>query len=64
VTLVHLSYRAPAHEAGPEKPFDFSRANLADRWQAGALDMAEAIRVASGEDARPQAGISVHPIRR
>ena len=29
VTLLHLSYRAPAHEAGPEKPFDFSRANLA-----------------------------------
>jgi NTE family protein len=64
VTLLHLSYRAPAHEAGPEKPFDFSRANLADRWKAGSLDMAEAIRVASDAGARPKAGISVHLIRR
>jgi hypothetical protein len=28
------------------------------------LNMAEAIRVASNAGARPQAGISVHPIRR
>ena len=64
VTLLHLSYRAPAHEAGPEKPFDFSRANLADRWEAGSVDMVEAIRVASGEDVRSEAGIAVHQIRR
>ena len=56
--------RTSGLQAGPEKPFDFSRANLADRWQAGSLNMAEAIRVASDAGARPQAGISVHPIRR
>ena len=34
-TLLHLSYRAPVHEAGPEKAFDFSRTTLADRWESG-----------------------------
>jgi hypothetical protein len=41
VTLLHLSYRPARHEAGPEKPFDFSRAILADRWQAGSVDTKE-----------------------
>ena len=31
----YLSYRAGLDEAGPAKVFDFSRATLADRWQAG-----------------------------
>jgi NTE family protein len=47
VKLIHLSHRAPPHEAGPAKPFDFSRASLAERWQAGYLDMEEAVRLTS-----------------
>ena len=45
--LIYLSYRAPQHEAGPEKPFDFSQSTLADRWEAGSRDMAEALRLAA-----------------
>jgi NTE family protein len=62
VTVLHLTYRAPAHEAGPEKAFDFSQATIDERWQAGAVDMGEAIGVAG--TARPRAGISVREIRR
>jgi NTE family protein len=48
VTLLHLAYRAPAHEAGPEKPFDYSRQALAERWAAGFGDMEYAIALAAG----------------
>jgi NTE family protein len=41
--LFYLSYRAPREEAGPEKPFDLSRASLEGRWRAGFLDMQEAL---------------------
>jgi NTE family protein len=59
--VLHLGYHAPAHEAGPEKAFDFSRASLEHRWNAGAADMAEAVRVAT--DARPyNNGLSIHNI--
>jgi NTE family protein len=34
-----LSYRPGAEEAGPEKSFDLSEAAMAQRWQAGFLDM-------------------------
>jgi NTE family protein len=63
VTLFHLSYLASPHEAGPEKPFDFSRSTLVDRWKAGSLDMEEAIRLAA-DMARPKTGIDVRRIRR
>jgi hypothetical protein len=63
VTLLHLSYRAPAHQAGPEKAFDFSRASLAERWEAGYFDMEKAVTVAA-DGTRPRGGISIHPIRR
>ena len=63
VTLLHLSYRPARHEAGPEKPFDFSRASLMDRWEAGSRDMEEAIHLAAST-ARPAAGICVHRIQR
>jgi NTE family protein len=43
--LFHLSYRAPPDEAGSEKAFDHSRANLARRSEAGARDMREALAV-------------------
>ena len=46
--VLHLAYRAPLHEAGPEKPFDFSRASLSERWEAGYLDMQDAIALACG----------------
>ncbi len=41
--MFYLSYRAPPEEAGPEKPFDFSRATLEDRWQAALRDMREVL---------------------
>jgi len=57
VTVLHLRYRAPAHEAGPERSFDFSKATLDNRWKAGARDMAEAIRLAG--DGPPPEGMVV-----
>ena len=63
LVLLHLSYRAPSHEAAPEKAFDFSRESLAERWETGFLDMAEAVRVAA-DRGRPRAGIFVHRVRR
>jgi NTE family protein len=42
--VFYLSYRAPRHEAGPERQYDFSRRSIDDRWQAGRLDMIEALR--------------------
>ncbi|MCK1653472.1 patatin-like phospholipase family protein [Bradyrhizobium sp. 149] len=38
-TVHLLSYRPGAEEAGPEKSFDLSEAAMAQRWQAGFLDM-------------------------
>jgi NTE family protein len=65
VTVLHLSYRAPADEVA-EKPFDFSPATLAERWDAGALDMAEALRtLARVQKAATRApGLAIHAIRR
>jgi NTE family protein len=37
--VVLLSYRPGMEEPGPEKSFEFSAAALAQRWQAGILDM-------------------------
>ena len=48
VTLLHLAYRAPLHEAGPERSFDYSRQSLSERWAAGFTDMEYAIALASG----------------
>ncbi|WP_162917677.1 patatin-like phospholipase family protein [Dongia deserti] len=42
--VFYLSYRAPRHEAGPERLYDFSRRTIEERWQAGRLDMVEALR--------------------
>ena len=61
-TLLHLGYRPPQHEAGPEKPFDFSRATLEDRWQAGFLDMEEAVRLAADGNSGP--GLKIREVRR
>ena len=36
--VLYLSYQPVPGEAGPEMPFDFSRATAHERWQAGLLD--------------------------
>jgi NTE family protein len=41
--ICYLSFRAPIDEAGPEKLFDLSIANIQSRWQAGAGDMEEGL---------------------
>jgi len=41
--VLYLSYRPVEHEAGPEAPFDFSRASAEDRWREGRLDAVEAV---------------------
>ncbi|HYC45717.1 MAG TPA: patatin-like phospholipase family protein [Burkholderiales bacterium] len=61
--VLYLSYRAPPEEAGPEKTFDLSRATVTDRWHAGELDMAEAVR-RLGQMPGESAGMSLLPIRR
>jgi NTE family protein len=38
-----LSYRSGAAEPGPEKSFNFSEAGIAERWNAGFLDMQAAL---------------------
>ena len=51
--LAFLSYRAAPDEVGLFKLFDFSRATLEDRWQAGLCDMQSALRrleQASGDE--------------
>jgi NTE family protein len=56
--ILELNYRAPPHEAGPEKIFDFSRAALSERWEAGYLDMQEAIELARGDaDGKGERGV-------
>ncbi len=41
--IVVIAYRAGLDEAGLGKPFDFSRATIADRWQAGQDQMSTAL---------------------
>jgi NTE family protein len=36
---LHVSYRAPDYEAGPEKTFDLSQASIIDRWATGRDDV-------------------------
>jgi predicted acylesterase/phospholipase RssA len=45
-----LSYRPGAEEAGPEKSFDLSEVAMAQRWQAGFLDMQHAAGLAPDKD--------------
>jgi len=48
--IVLLSYRAGMEEPGPEKSFEFSAGALAQRWQAGVLDMKHSDVLHSNED--------------
>jgi len=59
VKVIHMAYRAPPHEAGPEKPFDYSRASLEERWNAGYCDMETAIRLSRAETACADGAVSV-----
>ena len=54
--VILLSYRPGAEEPGPEKSFDLSAQALAQRWQAGRLDMEEA--------ERSERGAGLHFVRR
>ncbi|HEX6977682.1 MAG TPA: patatin-like phospholipase family protein [Alphaproteobacteria bacterium] len=65
MTVLYLSHRAPADAPG-DKTFDFSAAALAERWNAGALDMTAALRTLAdlpNPSSRPP-GLTVHQIRR
>ena len=46
-TVATIAYRGGLDEAGMLKPFDFSRATLADRWHAGETAMRDAIAAVS-----------------
>lgn len=63
ISIYHLCHRPFQNEAGPERQFDFSRATLADRWQAGLMDMAEAARRAETEGP-PREGLAIRRIAR
>lgn len=54
-TVATVAYRGGLDEAGLFKPFDFSRATLADRWRAGEAAMREAVAAAGTApgEARP-----------
>ena len=43
-----MAYRGGIDEAGMLKVFDFSRATLADRWQAGEAAMRDAAAASAG----------------
>ncbi|MCW5734893.1 MAG: patatin-like phospholipase family protein [Enhydrobacter sp.] len=59
--LFYLSYLPVTGEAGPEMPYDFSVSSAALRWNAGRLDMEEALsRLASAR----ASGAAVTVIRR
>jgi NTE family protein len=60
VDLRYLSYRGPPDEAASQKMFDFSRASLADRREAGFDDMAAALALPPADSP----GLTVRPIRR
>jgi NTE family protein len=59
--VMHLSYRAAPHEAGPEKAFDYSRSTLEDRWLAGKMDCEEAKRRLSDSPSDPVISIRRAP---
>ena len=62
--LLYLSYQAVRDETGAEKPYDFSRATLADRRREGAADMAAALERLAALPVPGAPGLRVHPIRR
>jgi NTE family protein len=64
-TVLCVGYRAAPDQARPGAAFDFSPATLADRWEAGARGMREALRRFGDPSgaARPAArGLVVHEV--
>jgi NTE family protein len=64
-TVLCVGYRAAPDQARPGDAFDFSPATLADRWEAGARGMREALRRfgdPSGEARPPTRGLVVHEV--
>jgi NTE family protein len=63
-TVLCLGHRAAPDQARPGDAFDFSPATLADRWEAGARGMREALQRfrASPGNARPARGLVVHEV--
>jgi NTE family protein len=65
-TVLCVGYRAAPDEARPGEAFDFSPATLADRWEAGARGMREALRrleaLASGMPGEAAGGLVVHEV--
>ncbi len=60
-TVLCVGYRAAADEARPGEAFDFSPATLANRWEAGARGMREALRrFGTSRPAAP--GLVVHEV--
>jgi NTE family protein len=61
-TVLHLR-RASADEIGPDKPFDFSYATLAQRWEAGICDMQTALQMLKAQSGDVEATeLVVHEI--
>ena len=61
-TVLCVGYRASPDQAKPGDAFDFSPATLADRWNAGARGMREALR-RFGTAPRPGPhGLAVHEV--
>jgi NTE family protein len=57
--IVYISYRAGLDEAGLGKPFDFSSATIADRWEAGKNQMQaelQTLALSLNEERRPETG--------
>ncbi|UYY58212.1 patatin-like phospholipase family protein [Sphingomonas sp. S2-65] len=63
-TVLHLSYRGPAHEAGQEKTYDFSPATLRDREQSGADDAQAALALLRTLPEESAPGLHIHRVRR
>lgn len=63
-TVVRVVHRAAPDEAHPGGSFDFSPATLADRWDAGARGMLEALRRLDAEPAQAgkSGGLVVHDV--
>ena len=61
-TIYYLSYRPDHSEAGSERTFDYSTRSVASRWEAGALDMIEALAIEIRQ--KPSGDVKLIPIRR
>ena len=62
--MLCLGHRAAPDQARPGDAFDFSPTTLADRWEAGARGMREALQRfrASPGNASPVRGLVVHEV--